>query len=689
MPAIETLRGIGPDLAAKLDRIGVHSIEDLLFHFPYRYQDRTRIHPLKKLAPYQEAMTQGLVKNVSLVYRRKRMMLVTIEDDGAILLLRFFHFSEAQRNSLKKGQSLLCFGEVRRSGRQLEMIHPEYRVVYPNRPFPMERGFVPIYPTTEGLMQQGLRRLTQNALDWLAASEHDLEELLPADWFVHEETPSLKESIRYIHRPPADADVELLSSGGHPARQRLAFEEILAHTLSIKRRRSRLRKQKAPPLAGKRRLFARLEEGLSFKLTAAQQRAIKQIDADIVQDVPMMRLLQGDVGSGKTLVSVYPMLKAVEAGYQAAMMVPTEVLAQQHYQNLHAWLQRLDVSVALMISKLKANERRYMLRLVRTGEASIVVGTHAMFQEDVHFKNLALIVVDEQHRFGVHQRLALRQKGEQADCSPHQLIMTATPIPRSLAMTMYADLDCSIIDEMPVGRLPIKTVVMPDNKREDIIHRMYEACKNGQQAYWICPLVEESESLACQTVEETYRLLAHAMPQLKIGYIHGRMKLEEKQSAIQAFRAGETRLLISTTVVEVGVDVPSANLMVIENAERFGLAQLHQLRGRIGRGSEQASCVLMYRAPLSPRARHRLDVMRKSSNGFSIAEQDLKMRGPGEMHGTRQTGGMRYKVANLVQDVGLLKKVHKLADPLLSENPEACERLISRWLGSNLEYSEV
>lgn len=691
MPSIETLRGIGLDTATKLGRIGIHSIEDLLFHFPYRYQDRTQVRPLNELVPYQEAMTKGIVKSVALVYRKKRMMLVTIEDEdhGATMLLRFFHFSQAQCSSLKKGQELLCFGEVRRGGRQLEMIHPEYRVVHPNRPFPMERGFVPIYPTTEGLMQQGLRRLTQNALEWLDATDHDLEELLPAEWLSQEKLPALKESIRYIHRPPADADIDLLSSGGHPARQRLALEELLAHTLSVKRRRTRLRKQKALALNGGQRLFARLQASLPFQLTAAQQRAIKQIDNDIVQQAPMMRLLQGDVGSGKTLVSVYPMLKAVEAGYQAAIMVPTEVLAQQHYHNLRGWLQPLGIIVALVIGKLKAGDRRQTLHLIRTGEAGVVVGTHAMFQEKVDFNKLAFIVVDEQHRFGVHQRLALRQKGEQSDYAPHQLIMTATPIPRSLAMTMYADLDCSVIDEMPAGRLPVTTVVMPDNKRRAIIDRVYAACKNGQQTYWICPLVEESESLACRTVEETYQVLAQAMPGIKLAYIHGRLKLAEKQAIIQAFRAGELRLLISTTVIEVGVDVPNANLMVIENAERFGLAQLHQLRGRIGRGNEQANCVLMYRSPLSSRAHWRLNVMRENNDGFAIAEKDLQLRGPGEMHGTRQTGDMRYKVANLVQDIGLLKKAHQLADPLLSGNTTVCEKLINRWLGDNIEYSEV
>ena len=689
MPAIDKLKGIRSDAVTKLDRIGIRTIEDLLFHFPYRYQDRTRVCPLSELTPYQEVMTKGVIEHTSLIYRRKRMLLVTIEDGGATMLLRFFHFSHAQRNSLREGQELLCFGEVRRNGRQLEMIHPEYRVIYPNQPFPMDRGYVPIYPSTEGLSQQGLRRLTGVALKWLEASEHDLEELLPDDLLEREQLPPLKESIHYIHRPPPDADIKLLSEGNHSARQRLAFEEILAHTLSVKKRRTRLRKQKALPLKGEGKLFARLRDSLPFQLTSAQQTAIRQIDADVAQDVPMMRLLQGDVGSGKTLVSASPMLKAVEAGCQAAIMVPTEVLAQQHYQNLRVWLRPLGVTPALIISKLKAGDRRYTLRLVRTGEAGVVVGTHAMFQEGVDFKRLALVVVDEQHRFGVHQRLALRQKGESADCMPHQLIMTATPIPRSLAMTMYADLDCSIINEMPAGRLPAKTVVMPDSKRKDIIRRIYEACKQGKQAYWICPLVEESESLSCQTIEATYQTLSRLMPELKIGYIHGRLKLEEKQAAIQAFRNGETPLLVSTTVIEVGVDVPSANLMVIENAERFGLAQLHQLRGRIGRGTEQANCVLMYRPPLSSRAHWRLNVMRENSDGFSIAEKDLQLRGAGEMHGTRQTGGMRYKVANLIQDNSLLKKVHQLADPLLSENPAVCEKLINRWLGGNLEYSEV
>ena len=689
MLPITELRGVGDAVAEKLERLGIHHVEDLLFHLPLRYQDRTRVHPINTLSLGQEVLVEGAIQQTRVVYARRRMMLVAIADGTGTLTLRFFHFSTAQQNSLRKGVRICCFGEVRRSQSQLEMIHPEYQFVSAHGNAHLDRGYTPIYPATEGLSQFSLRKFTGEALAWLSSPDNNLEELLPPAVLAEEGAVSLQDAIRYVHRPPADADVELLQTGEHPMQKRLAFEEMLSHSLSLKRMRADTKRQRARALKTEGKLLAQLKERLPFELTTAQRKVIEDVRTDVREAAPMMRLVQGDVGSGKTLVGVAAMLEAVEAGCQAAMMAPTEILADQHYRNLKEWFGPFEIGIGAILGKQKVRERRNALRQARTGEIDIVVGTHALFQEKVEFARLALIVVDEQHRFGVHQRLALKQKGENGDLQPHQLIMTATPIPRSLAMTMYADLDYSVIDEMPPGRLPVKTFALADTRRNELIERVRKTCAEDGQTYWVCPLIEKSETLNYETAEATYDRLKRAMPEIKIQLIHGRMKPEEKEEAIALFKQGEIQLLVATTVIEVGVDVPDANLIVIENAERFGLAQLHQLRGRVGRSGKQAMCALLYHPPLSGTARRRLNVMRETNDGFEIAREDMKIRGPGEILGTRQTGEMQFRIADLTRDAKQLERVLKTSERMLEAHPEVCGKLIRRWLGEAARYAEV
>ena len=689
MTPITQLRGIGNAVAEKLERLSIRHIEDLLFHLPLRYQDRTRVYPINSLQVNQEMLVEGAIIQTRVVYRRRRMMLVTIGDNTGELLLRFFHFSTKQQNTLRSGTRIRCFGEIRKGQSQLEIIHPEYSFVSQHAPSKLEAGYTPIYPTTEGLNQFSLRKFTQEAMLWLSQPDNALEELLPPDIATTEQSFSLQEAILYIHRPPSDTDIELLQNGEHPVQKRLAFEEMLAHSLSLKRMRADTQKQLAHPLKKKGKLFNQLQQALPFELTSAQHRIIADIHADVQKSAPMMRLVQGDVGSGKTLVGVAAMLEAVESGCQAAMMAPTEILAEQHFRNLMDWFNPFDVRIGLIVGKQKVRERRNVLRQARSGEINIVVGTHTLFQEKVAFDRLALIVVDEQQRFGVHQRLALKQKGEDGNFQPHQLIMTATPIPRSLAMTMYADLDYSVIDEMPPGRLPVQTFALADSRRSELIERVRKTCIEGGQVYWVCPLIEKSETLYYEPAESTFELLTHSMPEIKIKLIHGRMKTEEKTEAITLFKQGEIQLLVATTVIEVGLDIPDASLIVIENAERFGLAQLHQLRGRVGRGSKQSSCALLYHPPLSATARRRLSVMRKTNDGFEIAKEDMKIRGPGEILGTRQTGAMQFRIADITRDMMQLERVLKASEKMLAKHPHICDKLIERWLGDAARYAEV
>jgi ATP-dependent DNA helicase RecG len=685
---IAYLKGVGPRLAVRLQKLGVETVQDLLFHLPTRYQDRTRVMPIGALRPGAEAVVQGEVLHSEVQRGRRAMLLVRIADGTGSLTLRFFHFSAKQQEGLERGRWLRCFGEVRRGATTLEMVHPEYQAVAAESPADGEQHLTPVYPSTEGLHQITLRTLTGRVLERLDTGA-GLPEWLPAEIAQPLRLPTVTEALRYVHRPPPDAPVEQLLAGSHPAQRRLAFEELLAHHLSLRRLRTRVARHRAPALTAEGGLFDGLLNRLDFQLTGAQRRVIAEIRADLGRTQPMQRLVQGDVGSGKTLVAAAAVLQAVEAGYQAVVMAPTELLAEQHLRNFSAWLEPLQVKTGWLAGKLTAKARRTMLNDLAAGELAVVIGTHALFQADVAFRRLGLIVIDEQHRFGVHQRLALWEKGNDQGRYPHQLIMTATPIPRTLAMAAYADLDCSVIDELPPGRKPVETVVVQENRRDQVVERIRAACRQGQQAYWVCTLIEESEVLQCQAAAETAALLTAVLPELRVGLLHGRMKGPEKERVMAAFKAGELDLLVATTVIEVGVDVPNASLMVIENAERLGLAQLHQLRGRVGRGSQHSACVLMYRPPLSAQGRERLAVMRRSNDGFEIARRDLELRGPGEVLGTRQSGLLQLRIADLLRDQSLIPVVERAATVMLARYPQQVAPLIRRWLGQGVQFGDV
>jgi len=685
---VTALRGVGPKRAERLARLGIESVQDLLFHLPYRYQDRTRVVPIGALRPGDEAVCEGEVNHVEIRFGRRRSLLVHLSDGTGSIILRFFHFTAAQKNALRRGTRLRCFGEVRNGPASYELVHPEYRPVGSDAPVADEQSLTPIYPTTEGMHQLSWRELTAQALA-LLENEGVLEELLPASLTAGRGFASLSEALRYLHRPPVGASLEAMQAGRHPAQQRLAFEELVAHQLSLREARRRLKHLRAPALEGDGGLRRGLLRRLPFRLTHAQQRVLKELETDMAAPRPMLRLVQGDVGSGKTVVAALAALQAVEAGCQVAMMAPTELLAEQHLRSFRQWLEPLGVEVGWLSGRVKGKEREQVLERLAKGALPLVVGTQALFQEPVAFARLGLAIVDEQHRFGVHQRLALRDKGAEGGQVPHQLIMTATPIPRSLAMTAYADLDLSVIDELPPGRTPVQTVLVSDQRREEVIRRVHAACEAGRQAYWVCTLIEESESLQCQAAEETARRLGEALTGLRVGLVHGRLKAQEKEAVMAAFKAGEIDLLVATTVIEVGVDVPNASLMVIENPERLGLSQLHQLRGRVGRGSVESHCVLMYHPPLGEQARERLAVMRETTDGFLIAQKDLELRGPGEILGVRQAGEMQFRVADLLRDRHLLDEVREAADWLLEHAPENTRPLIRRWLGGATRYAQV
>ena len=686
---VTSLKGVGEALALKLARLRLESVADLLFHLPLRYQDRTRITPIGTLRAGHEAVVEGEVVAAEVVRGRRRSLLVRLRDDSGLLSLRFFHFSPAQQQQFQPGSWLRCFGEARAGATGLELYHPEYRLLKADAP-PVEDHLTPIYPATEGLHQTRLRALIEQALALLEAHPEALPDWITEDLRARFRLPELHHCLHVLHQPPPEVDAEALASGRHPASRRLALEELLAHRLSLQAVRLRIQEDGAPALPSGRGLQARFLTQLPFSLTGAQRRVLDEIGADLAREVPMLRLVQGDVGSGKTVVAAMAALAAIAGDCQAAMMAPTEILAEQHYRAFRAWFAPLGIEVAWLSGKLKGKARLDTKAAIQDGRARMVVGTHALFQGDVHFQRLGLAIVDEQHRFGVHQRLALREKGEAGGLTPHQLVMTATPIPRTLAMSAYADLDVSVIDELPPGRTPVKTVAMPDERRPEVVARIRHACAEGRQAYWVCTLIEESEVLECQAAEATRDELTEALPELAIGLVHGRMKAAEKAAVMDAFKAGELDLLVATTVIEVGVDVPNASLMIIENPERLGLSQLHQLRGRVGRGSTASFCVLLYHPPLSAHSKERLAVMRETNDGFRIAEKDLELRGPGEVLGTRQTGLAQMKIADLERDADLLERVAPLAEALLAIHPEASRPLVRRWLGEEAgRYGQV
>ena len=693
---LSVLRGVGAGVAEKLAARGLATIQDLWLHLPLRYEDRTRLTPIRALQPGVPAQVEGTVEAVERGFRYRPVLRVAIGDDSrATLVLRFFHFRAAQAAQFRPGARLRCYGTPRPGQHGLEIVHPSYRLLGDEEDPALGQSLDPVYPAVEGIGPATLRRLIGQALDRLP--EAAALELLPSSTPGLAGLPGLRQSLLTLHRPAPGEDLAALAAGTHPAQRRLALEELLAHHLSLRRQRLAQQRLPARALDGPGVLARRLQEKLPFALTGAQRRVFDQVRADLAQPVPMQRLVQGDVGSGKTVVAALAATLAVERGCQVALAAPTELRAEQHLANLRTWLQPLGIQVAWLAGKVTGKARTAALADVASGQAQVVVGTHALMQEGVAFHDLALVVVDEQHRFGVQQRLALRDKGPAHGHVPHQLVMTATPIPRTLAMTAYADLDVSAIDELPSGRTPVTTVVLSGERRPELVERIRVACAQGRQAYWVCTLIEEPDEaesapgqgmkLQAQAAERSFEQLSQQLPGLRVGLVHGRMKAAQKQATMRAFKDGELDLLVATTVIEVGVDVPRASLIIIENAERLGLAQLHQLRGRVGRGTDASSCVLLYQPPLSQMARQRLDVLRHTSDGFVIAEKDLELRGPGELLGTRQTGLAGFRIADLARDAGLLPQVHALADHLLLHSPQTADRLVARWVGSSARYA--
>ncbi|MFT6086034.1 MAG: ATP-dependent DNA helicase RecG [Glaciecola sp.] len=683
---VTTLKGVGAKVAEKLKKLGLVTLQDVIFHLPARYEDRTRIYPMADLHAYLHVSIQGEIMSADIQYGKRRMLLVKVSDGTGSVTLRFFHFSAAQTKSLAIGNIIRAFGEVRTGKANLEMMHPEYKIVDDPENTSLEESLTPVYPTTEGVRQLTLRSLTEQALKQL--DKGALLELLPNG--LYEQQVSLTDALHIVHRPLPDIIIEDLIEGRHPAQKRLVIEELLAHHLSMLKVRSQSNAEPGIAVLVDEPLKQKFLARLPFEPTGAQARVVGEIEQDMQHAQPMMRLIQGDVGSGKTLVAALSSLSAISAGYQVALMAPTELLAEQHTRNFTDWFTPLGINVGWLAGKLKGKARSETLEQLALGQIQMLIGTHAIFQEQVEYKNLAMVIVDEQHRFGVHQRLALRKKGEKLGKYPHQLIMTATPIPRTLAMTAYADLDTSIIDELPPGRTPVTTVVLPDTRRGDVIERVRKAAvEQKRQIYWVCTLIDESEVLQCQAAEDAAVALRTTLTELKVGLVHGRLKAAEKQQVMDNFKQGKLDLLVATTVIEVGVDVPNASLMIIENPERLGLAQLHQLRGRVGRGSVESHCVLMYSGPLSKTASKRLGVLRESTDGFYIAEKDLEIRGPGEILGTKQTGIADLKIADLIRDAALIPEIKNMAEFVWREYPSNSQALINRWLAYKEEYGNA
>ncbi|WP_279130453.1 ATP-dependent DNA helicase RecG [Photobacterium phosphoreum] len=684
--ALTELAGVGAKMAEKLHKIGLNNVQDVLFHLPLRYEDRTRIWPINRVAPGQYLTVQGEVSHCSIQFGKRKMLTVKIGDGTGSVTLKFFNFNASMKNSFSDGKQVKAYGEIKGSQFGLEIIHPDYHLFSEPTALSAEETLTPVYPTTDGLRQTTLRNLTDQALSLLEKSA--VTELLPAG--LYDQQMTLAQALQVMHRPTPDISLEQFDAGKHPAQKRLILEELLAQNLSMLALRSKGQQHQSWSFTPQDTLKQQLLASLPFTPTGAQQRVVADIEADLGKSQPMMRLVQGDVGSGKTLVAALAALRAIEHGYQVALMAPTELLAEQHALNFTQWLNPMGIEVGWMAGKLKGKAREKELVRIASGDAKMVVGTHALFQDQVVFNNLALIIIDEQHRFGVHQRLDLREKGAASGYYPHQLVMTATPIPRTLAMTAYADMDTSVIDELPPGRTPIQTVALPDSRRPQIIERIRAACQQeGRQTYWVCTLIDESEVLEAQAASDTADELTRLLPELKVGLVHGRIKPKEKQAIMASFKAGEIDLLVATTVIEVGVDVPNASLMVIENPERLGLAQLHQLRGRVGRGEIASHCVLLYHAPLTKTAQKRLAVLRESSDGFVIAQRDLEIRGPGELLGTKQTGIADFKVADLIRDQYLIPQVQKLARYIHDQYPDNAIAIIDRWIGQRENYSNA
>ncbi|MCX7084859.1 MAG: ATP-dependent DNA helicase RecG [Methylococcales bacterium] len=689
--SVSQLSGVGAQTLNRLEKLGIRVISDLIFHLPLRYEDRTRVYSIADLRVGMHALICGRVEFVDVLPRGRKSLICRIADDTGALSVRFFHFNAHQHNLFKPGTLISCFAEVRQGFSGLEMLHPDYRIITNPDADITEPRLTPVYPLTEGIGQTALRKIVKQAINLCQQNPQLLVEWIPEPILKRYNYPSLAEAINTLHAPDEAISIEAIQNGSVPALKRLAFEELLVHHLSLRISRNKARQWQAPRFVESQQqvLIEQFLNSLPFKLTGAQQRVIKEITEDCRAQNPMMRLVQGDVGSGKTIVSAYAALLAISAGYQVAVMAPTELLAEQHMRNFSLWFSGFNTQVAFLTGQIKGKARKEVLQGLEAGRVGIIIGTHALFQESVNFKHLGLIIIDEQHRFGVNQRMALREKGQQGNVRPHQLVMTATPIPRTLAMLQYSDLDVSIIDELPPGRKPIVTSVIPAERRADVIDRINSWVDKARQVYWVCTLIEESEVLECEAAEKTAEFLSLALPNVRVALIHGRMKSADKDTVMQAFKNHQIDLLVATTVIEVGVDVPNAGLMVIENPERLGLSQLHQLRGRVGRGEGDSYCLLMYQTPLSDVARQRLGILRDSNDGFIIAEKDLELRGPGEVMGTRQTGAINFRVADLARDADLLDTMPSIGEQIFKHAPQVIQPLCDRWLGASTDYAEV
>jgi len=676
---LSQIKAFSKPLIANLAKLGIANCQGLLLHLPLRYIDETHVTAIRDLHMGESAQVEGEIVHAEVTYKPRKALIARLEDASGQLTLRFLHFYPSQINALKVGAKVRVYGEVRNGFFGYEMVHPTCKAV--GEKSEVAETLTPVYPTVAGLGQASLRKAIRIALQ-----QADMHETLPAQVYANLDLPSFKASLIALHHPSPDVNLRALDNKTTAHWRRLAFDELLAQQLSMRKHYARRRSVSAPQFKPSKQLVSALLKSLPFALTSAQQKVALEIERDLTQAHPMQRLLQGDVGSGKTIVACMAALQCIENGWQVALMAPTEILAEQHYRKILSWLMPLNIKIAWLTGSQNKKDREAALQSIASGEARLVVGTHALFQEAVRFKNLGLAIIDEQHRFGVHQRLALRQKGQP---EPHQLMMSATPIPRTLSMSYYADLDVSVIDELPPGRSPIVTKIVSDARRDEILQRVREACLQGNQAYWVCPLIEESEALQLATANDTYTLMQDEFPELKVGLVHGRMKPSEKQAVMAEFSAGHLQLLVATTVIEVGVDVPNASLMVIEHAERMGLSQLHQLRGRVGRGSAKSACILLYQNKLSDTARARLKVIYESNDGFVIAQADLQIRGPGELLGVRQSGVPMLKIADLERDVDLLEAAKTMADALLKNYPTEVEQHLERWMSSAGELVKV
>lgn len=681
----EIINGVGDSLSKKLSKCGIQTLQDLLFHLPFRYQDRTHITAIQDLRASEWAVISGRIIKTQVKYGRRPILECYVEDKTGVMVLRFFNFHKQQLLRMNQFTFIRAFGEIRAFAGMPEMIHPEYQLMDVETDYTLEETLTPIYSTTQGLSQQKLRQLVAAAFSICEAALDQLE------WMSDEQLrfykfPDIAEALQVLHQPPPDISLKALEQGQHPALKRLAFDELLAQRLSLQFARASRERLRGPAMTQVSERCQRFIQSLPFTLTNAQQRVWLEIEKNLQEDKPMLRLVQGDVGCGKTVIAALAALSAIDNGYQVAFMAPTDILSEQHTINLEQWLNPLGIKIYRLSGKMKTKERKETLAALEQGECQLLIGTHALFQNQVHFQHLGLVIIDEQHRFGVEQRLMLQQKGHKEDIIPHQLLMTATPIPRTLSMSHFAHLDISVIDELPPGRTPIQTAVMSQARREPIIERLNQVIAQGLQAYWVCTLIEESEKLQCIAATKTAEHLQEKLSCAKVALIHGRMKTQEKDDIMAAFKAGDIDLLVATTVIEVGVDVPNASLMIIENAERLGLSQLHQLRGRVGRGSQASHCLLLYQAPLSQQGSERLKIMRATTDGFLISEKDLQLRGAGEILGQRQTGYRQFKIADLQRDKELFNLLPPLAKQLSEQNLTLAKQITERWLGQFEQY---